>query len=120
MSELYWITVLGKLSLISTIATITLFVVLVFYVAAQKVDQLPLFNKFTKTIISIFIACLLATISIPSTKELYFIYGVGSAIDYLQESPEAKQLPDKTLKCLNQWCNEFIESHEAEKCSHND
>ena len=46
---------------------------------------------------------------IPSKKELYTIYGVGTTIDYLKENPTAQQLPDKCIKALDVWLNEQIE-----------
>ena len=40
---------------------------------------------------------------IPSTEQLYMIYGVGGTIDYLKENPTAKELPDKCIKALDTW-----------------
>lgn len=39
----------------------------------------------------------------PTTKEAYLIYGVGSTIDYIQDNPKAKQLPDKCIDALSRW-----------------
>ena len=38
---------------------------------------------------------------IPSEKQLYTIYGMGTVIDYAKESNEVKKLPDNTVKALN-------------------
>lgn len=37
----------------------------------------------------------------PTTEQAYLIYGVGSAIDYIQDNPMAKQLPDKCIDALS-------------------
>ena len=45
---------------------------------------------------------------------MYMIYGVGSVIDYYQDSDEAKKLPDKTIKMLNQLCDKYIKEEEKQ------
>lgn len=40
---------------------------------------------------------------IPSEKQLYAIYGVGTVIDYAKGSKEVQKLPDNAVKALNVW-----------------
>lgn len=49
------------------------------------------------------IITLLILIFIPSEKQLYAIYGVGTVIDYAKESKEVQKLPDNAVKALNIW-----------------
>ena len=53
---------------------------------------------------------LLLSIFIPSSRDLMAIYGVGGVIDYVQENPDAKQLPDKYIKVLNKWVDNELKS----------
>ena len=50
----------------------------------------------------------------PTKEEAYFIYGVGSTIDYIQSNPKAKQIPDKCIDALNQWVDNLNEKIEKE------
>jgi hypothetical protein len=50
--------------------------------------------------------CTIGAIMIPSTKEMLFIYGVGGAIDHIENNEKAQQLPDKCIEALDA----FIES----------
>ena len=34
---------------------------------------------------------------------MYLIYGVGNVIDYCQDNPKVKELPDKAVEALNTW-----------------
>jgi fructose-specific phosphotransferase system IIC component len=45
---------------------------------------------------------------IPTTKEALIIYGVGGTIEYLQENPTSKELPDKVIKCIDKLLNEYL------------
>ena len=40
-------------------------------------------------------------ILIPSKKELYGIYEVGTVLDYAKDNKEVQKLPDNTVKALN-------------------
>lgn len=39
----------------------------------------------------------------PSTKSCYAIFGVGTVLNYVNNSDEAKQLPDNALKAVNRY-----------------
>lgn len=53
----------------------------------------------------LFIICAL----IPNTKQAYRIYGISATINYLKDNGEAKQLPDKGIKVLNKWADDYLE-----------
>ena len=46
---------------------------------------------------------------IPSKKDMYMIVGVGTAIDYVQKSETARQLPNKCIEALNNWVESLNE-----------
>ena len=59
-------------------------------------------------LVSAFILVLFALV--PSTKQAYIIWGVGGTIEYLRNNKDAEQLPDKTLKILNKWADNYLEN----------
>jgi len=44
---------------------------------------------------------------IPTKKDALLIYGVGGTIDYIKQNPTAKQLPDKCVKVLDKWVDNW-------------
>lgn len=62
-------------------------------------------KKTTKAIVLWFITLfLIAVIAlIPSTKDAYIIYGVGSILDNVKSIETHKQLPDRAVRALNLW-----------------
>ena len=107
MEELYWITTLGNIGLVCSIfATFGLMAAAVFTVCylcndEYKTERKALHKKSLIWTWMISLIMLFGAIFIPSTKELYLIYGVGSTIDYLKENPTAQNLPDKYIKVLD-------------------
>lgn len=49
----------------------------------------------------------------PSTPQCYAIFGVGAALEYVNNSEEVQKLPDNTFKALNY----YLESISDEKTS---
>lgn len=117
MIELYLISVLGSLSIVSSIvAVISGIGFLISGVTKQTFD--PQHNaedyKASCNILRIckpiFLVSILLSILTPSKNQLYMIFGVGPIIDNIQESEVAKQLPDKTLQVLDKWCSNYLKS----------
>ncbi|MBO5080432.1 MAG: hypothetical protein J6B82_06075 [Bacteroidaceae bacterium] len=119
MSELYWIMVLDKVLFVSSVVMFTAglvaFISWIVYLSLganarwrkDETDSDWLSYKKAKGIASkSFTACIIATsISVfaPSKEQMYMIVGVGTAIDYVQESESVRQLPDKCVDALNRW-----------------
>lgn len=61
--------------------------------------------KANKLIIIGFISSLLCCF-IPSTKEMYAIYGIGGVIDYVKGNEKAEKLPDKVIDALDKYLDE--------------
>ena len=121
MSDLYWLTVLGNIKVATTVFLILSSIILAIGVIGMIVslcedeeENCNITKKVVKVTIPIFVISLLVEIFIPFTKELYFIYGVGSTIDYLKSNPTAKQLPDKYIKVLDKWSDELLMDKEKE------
>ena len=103
MNTLYWITVLGNLSSLASVALI-IFATLLFLssFAYFNVDcPKSKVKRFLRiSIIGILVSLLIGTL-IPSKDELYVIYGVGTVLDYAKSSKEVQKLPDNAVKALN-------------------
>lgn len=117
MSELYWITVLGKIGNISAVFTLiggaaSVFLTTIFIASVCDYvdDELKsLICKIRNTAYVIFCASLVLTVLIPSKKDLYMIYGVGKTMDYLKFNPTARKLPDKCVKAFDKWVDQITE-----------
>ena len=119
MNELYWITVLGNLS----IASLVILIISILAWVALGICFLEALTEFgkdndlmnvTKSVAKKIwiptVVSLLLTIFIPTSRELLMIYGIGGVIDYVQENPDVKQLPDKYIKILNKWADDELKN----------
>lgn len=118
MSTLYWITILDNLHglciiicALSLMLSAVCFIINLFYAEEIKEDNTTFsyksFNKAKNLAYTILIISTLVVIFVPSENQLYKIYGVGGTIDYLKENPTAKELPDKCIKALDTWVDNF-------------
>lgn len=118
MSTLYWINVLGNLNdvcmiifEISVLFGITFFLVTIFHKDDIKADLSKVgYKRFVKVRNTNYIVLIISTlvlVFLPTKSQLYIIYGVGGTIDYLKENPTAKELPDKCIKALDTWVDNF-------------
>ena len=121
MWELYFITKIGAIhSLCGILAICSIISFLICHMIAITTDdctgdklcteqQIANIRKFAKKLLYVFIITLSIFVITPTTSQAYLIYGVGSTIDYLKSNDDAKQLPDKCIKALNAWVDEFTE-----------
>ena len=122
MSTIYWITVLGNiksaLGILVVILIAVLFVLVIGYIANFD-GGLGVINekcrKYIKRVSLAIIVAYLPKIFIPSTMELYMIYGIGGTIDYLKGNPTAKQLPDKCIKAIDKWIDSLNKEDKQER-----
>ena len=68
-----------------------------------------LMKKISKSMIIVSVICLVLGILLPTKKECYIIFGIGSVVDYIQDNEDAKQLPEKTIKMLNALAEKYTE-----------
>lgn len=115
MNELYWIGRIGAiynfciaLIVFSTIALILSFSV---YVTIRSDCEEPTtgFRRFVKGTIAALIFGILGVIFIPSPREVYAIYGIGTVIDYVQDNQTAKGIPEKAIKAIDQYLEQYNE-----------
>lgn len=117
MSELYFMTILGNLgSLLTITGCFCLLIGVGLYcwhittvTAYDTQDEKELHrqykNKAKRLLIIGFISLLLYCF-VPSTKEMYAIYGIGGIIDYVKGNEKAKHLPDKVIDALDKYLDE--------------
>lgn len=112
MNELYLIGRVGAIHNVMIaliiISSIVTFIATIFYLIAEdERTEIPKgFTKLFKVAITTLIISVIGYITIPSERELYFIFGVGTTIDYVQSDETAKQLPDKAIKAIDKWLDE--------------
>ena len=110
MNELYWIGRIGAiynfciaLIVFSTIA------LLAGHLARRDGGQRIEFRRFVKGTIAALIFGILGVIFIPSPREVYAIYGIGTVIDYVQDNQTAKGIPEKAIKAIDQYLEQYNE-----------
>lgn len=124
MNEIYWITVLGNLRTVAliiftmaTVVTILCVCILFSTMSAYDTDEI---NEITKRKIKkiaippliVGFITLMVALFIPSKQDMYLIYGVGNVIDYCQDNPKVKELPDKAVEALDIWLDMVNEKKE--------
>ena len=112
MNEIYWITVLGNVSTLLAIlcGLFCIYTGITIVVSLAKAyepdDFVKNLSKFKlKFIIPLCVILSSAICFVPNEKQLYIIFGVGSVVDYVQDSETAKEIPDKAIKALDIWIN---------------
>ena len=124
MNEIYWITVLGSLHTVAfiifaIIAGIAILCVCILFstMSAYDTDEIDEIakRKIKKITISSLIVgfiMLMVALFIPSKQDMYLIYGAGNVIDYCQDNPKVKELPDKAVEALDIWLDMVNEKKE--------
>lgn len=108
MFELYLISILDgidKFFLVTgAISAIIGVFLLLFIICTSGLDEdnhQLMYIKYSKLLIIISLIAFLFNVLIPSSKDGYIIFGVGSVIEYMSENDNAKNIPDKTLQYIN-------------------
>lgn len=117
MSDLYIISILGNLGMLLGVTGVFCLLVgawiycavwydtSVYDTQEEKEAHRRSKIKANKLLIIGFISVLLCCF-IPSTKEMYTIYGIGGVIDYVKGNEKAKKLPDKVIDALDKYLDE--------------
>ena len=121
MEEMYWVTRLDQVYAFLTwlwIAAGAGMVIFFVWFLYLKIDgdgydkEILLLQKLKNYFKKCFIAWILIafiSIFIPKTDDALAIIGVGGTIDYIKENQTAKQLPDKCIKALDLYLEQFNE-----------
>ena len=121
MNEIYWIIVLSNLRIAAFIITVVtiLCVCILFSTMSSAYDTDEIYEIAKRKIKKIAIPSLIVgfimlmvAIFIPSKQDMYLIYGVGNVIDYCQDNPKVKELPDKAVEALDIWLDMVNEKQE--------
>lgn len=106
MSELYWITTLGKINTICwiffTLSILILFIAISCYLNFDE-DDLKILIKSIKVGMVTMLISILGCTFIPSKEDLYLIYGAGTIVDYCKDNSNVKEIPDKAIDALNRY-----------------
>ena len=114
MSELYWITTLGKINTLFWIGLgISVAVFSVCFVSLIESNCIEEEHIISKKILKLnaFIILILScgcTLT-PTTDEMNFIYGAGTIVDYCKENSKVKEIPDKAIDALNRYLDSIAE-----------
>lgn len=121
MSELYWISVIGKLNTVFWVgvgASLTILFVasMVLFIdgSFEEDEDKECLSKTCKRCTIIALICALCAIATPSTKELYLIYEAGIIVDYCKGDPKVKEIPDKVVDALNRYLDSVKEDKKGE------
>lgn len=118
MNEIYWLQRLGALNDLMWVVFVIAICLCIFiciwrvsigsnaYFDSEK-NFVKVWRKMLSKALIVSIVSVLGAIFIPTTKEMYVIYGVGGTIDYLKENETAKQLPDKVVNALDKWMDDL-------------
>ena len=117
MIEIYWIEMLDGINFLLILTGVIILIVAAIMIATsfggedydkKYEDDLSLRKSGIKMLflsLILFIICAL----IPNTRQAYRIYGISATINHLKDNEEAKQLPDKGIKVVNKWVDDYLE-----------
>lgn len=120
MNELYWLTTLSNvcsaITILFGLSAIALVILGLAYFAGDVYDvysdddkrKFSMWKKWFKASCITIITTFVLLIFVPSERQIYLIYGVGGTIDYIKNNDAAKQLPDKTIQCLDKFMDEYL------------
>ena len=119
MSELYWIRVAGALSDLSIVFMIASVALVMIYLVwlvvwcdtleeAQRYFNLYHHKFFRRVVGVVLIISCLGVVFVPTKKEMLAIYAAGTIVDYVQDNKEAQKVPDKAVKALNKYLDDFL------------
>jgi hypothetical protein len=68
-----------------------------------------LVKRIRNTMLKIFIPFLTLGVFLPNSKQAAVIFSVGQTIEYVKGNEKLKELPDKTVMCLDKFISEYLE-----------
>lgn len=119
MNEIYWITRLDTVQGFC-IAFLTAGIACIFIsilrtvTSTEDITEPSVTNKFKWLGVALTVIFLPLVMLIPSSRDAMLIFGIGPAIDYIQNNEAARQLPDKCIDALDNWV-ESLNSDKYEK-----
>lgn len=120
MNDLYWITVVGNIAFVLQMTWIVSLVAAFlslfnWYIEKREGDEDVVSLKWVKRLFACMIISMTINIFVPTTKDMLLIYGVGGTMDYLKSNEASKRIPDKCMKALEIFVDEYIDGSNQEK-----
>lgn len=111
MKELYFINLIGNINIAAWVVFGVLCFAAFFIGVAYFMEDIEdaRMKKISKPMVFVAVICLVVGILLPTKKDCYIIFGIGSVVDYIQDNEDAKQLPDKTVKMLDALADKYTE-----------
>ena len=106
MSELYWITTLGRINTVCWILFALSILILLIAISCYfnfDEDDLKIPIKSIKVGMVTMLISILGCTFIPSKEDLYLIYGAGTIVDYCKDNSNVKEIPDKAIDAFNRY-----------------
>lgn len=111
MVEIYWLTRIIAINEISKIIAILALILCAFclfgaVVIAEKENEA--LSCFRCSKICFIISCISALVYIltPNRNELIIIFGLGSAVEYMEGNERVREIPDKAIEKIINWLEE--------------
>lgn len=120
MNELYWISIIGKLSILFwlgfAVSILSILINFILYANSYgyEDDDRALYKKLIKLSAIVMAICGLGGVVTPCKNEAYFIYGAGTIVDYCKGNPKVKEIPDKAIDALNRYLDNIESCKENE------
>lgn len=108
MNEIYWLTRVGTINdiggFMAAISAICLVLSPIIFIIVED-DLADWINPkaIIKWLIGIFITGILILAFVPTRKDLYLIYGMGTIIDYAKDNEKVREIPDKAVEAIIDW-----------------
>lgn len=117
MRAIYWITTLDNIHCL-LMFLIMLVIISIVYVFVTYSDDNGINKDRKRKIIKLSVLCLVIGVIksfLPTTNQMFMIYGVGGSIDWIKENGTAQQLPHKVVEALDEFLEEYIKKEEDKK-----
>lgn len=102
MAEIYWITRLDLIFVLSVFVVLTCTLVGIGYVLTSN-DSIANSTSRIKLLIVADVIALLIVVFVPTSRDALLIYGLGSVKEYVESNDKVKELPDKAINVLDKY-----------------
>lgn len=111
MEEIYWITrldgILNAGRILLTLSVMATVAASVYLMSSYYEDEdRPKAIMALKVSIPVLILSMLTVLFVPSKKEMFLIYGLGTTMEYIKENDKLKEIPDKAIEAIMEYLGE--------------
>ena len=105
MTEIYWITRLDVIWVVSLVVFLTGAIWSIGYIIVSE-DSIGNIFKKIKWLIVTDVFALLILVFVPTTREALVIYGLGTTKDWIENNEKVKEIPQKAIDALDKYLSE--------------